>query len=440
MRERAGCADIQDPWQDDSCDERPVPPHGTGSQAHYQYAEVPRGDATEVTFPGKGPARALGFIGTFCRRRSLLPPVILILLLVSNCATVFADSSWEKILSDPRLERARHIAGEDDEGAVKLLEAVIRENPHTQLAGAAKLEIAHMMADAQDKPGALRIIEEIIAEMPDTPIAFLSEDLAIDLRRFPLYDPSAWVHETDLLIRKIGGKPYRYILNRVPGLETLLSERDGQERVQFRAPVPFLSDEDQRSLLEYFYLAIACDLFSQSQAGHHFGFDRVKVRAALKMLHFMRENFSGAGLYDITNYALWTHGFNGKSEFPPDKTPPRIRKFWPDSRHTVGDRSVITILTDDGDIREDQINVAGIQLEVDGNDVTRHMGIQTSYDLSARFDVVFEKMRLTYQPPLPLSPGPHSVHVRIPDYAKNVIDSTWTFTVRTRHDLLRGRP
>jgi hypothetical protein len=157
-------------------------------------------------------------------------------------------------------------------------------------------------------------------------------------------------------------------------------------------------------------------------------------RDSLNILTYVRDSLPELYGSDITRMlhevVLEMSGQAGSVEFPEDRAPPRVVKVKPDG--VTGGRSDIVAKMNDGPISESQIALDSLQLDLDGTRVTPAVFTKTSRSPKSGPNRVFQKTKLRYRPPHPLSPGVHQVSLRIADLAGNQVEKSWSFEVRTQ--------
>jgi hypothetical protein len=350
--------------------------------------------------------------------------------------------------SDPQLKEARMLRGNGyfDE-AENLLKEIVHKHSGSPLAAAAQLELADLELEMNHEQEATRLTEEVVEQYADTPVGIQAANYLVGLTCYHATPEVRLEHDNRIIVH-IGGPPVQTIL-------TEMARRDNAHdndhdsfainRNHFRS-VHFLEPQMQQYLLSDFYYGIAAEWLSLANDPGRDpevpapGYYEPKTVAPFRLCHFVRENFPQASeLLDLdligllTDIVLSNNKVFDHTDFPKDKNPPEIQALSPAPGESIQDeRPQITVSLDDGDIRASQIDIPAIEFTLDGVDLTERMAIRTSYDTSARFDVVFERMRLGCRPATALKPGVHTVSLKVPDHDGNVSEKTWTFIVCAR--------
>lgn len=300
--------------------------------------------------------------------------------------------------------------GQTREGVQKFREIAAR-NPGTTLGAMSLFRVAF---SAETPVEQRATYQAIIVGYPrsrfeiDARVALALMDYPEELPRLRAYDGIA---------QAFGG----------PSLQELLGN---QSRTQVVRKLRSLPPEIQDGLAEL-YPTMGAIL----QNGLH------REEDALRMAMFVREAFingaTSARAASTISYILTIRKF-GESAFrgAPTPVPPRepevtIRS--PKSDHQTGPRPKIRVVCTVEDYRQLGINVGGLQLKLDGQDLRPVLEVRTKYDTSLKPNRPYERMLLIARPPQRLSPGRHTITLEVPG-GNSVARRTWSFRVSRDRD------
>jgi hypothetical protein len=352
--------------------------------------------------------------------------------------------------NDPRLKEADRLlaSGFYAEADKTLQEIITNETPGSLVGGAARMARAKVEYEQGHLASATQIVQEVVDRYPETALGLLAKASLNSLKYADDSDEVRLQHD-DALILEAGGIPIGEALRQMNSRYKARYDGGDDARMPSRqlfTRVPYLNEEVQSYLLSDFYYEVAAmwlGLASPTVPTDKVAaaeYDPMKVVNPFRLFHFVRETFPQTSetidqdvIFNIQDVILTAHHILDRSAFPEDVVAPQVRQTAPSNGAFVWDsHPEIQGFLDDGDIRSSQIDIPAIEFTLDGVDLTERMAIRTTYDTSARFDVVFERMRLGYRPATALKPGAHAVSLKVPDHDGNVSEKTWTFIVCAR--------
>lgn len=304
--------------------------------------------------------------------------------------------------------------------AVTLLQQVSQANPGTQFDAEAQLLLAFSYGGPLGQlDNARQTYLQVATQFANAPQGFTAQVNLLDIQLLEDGIPfTDYLKGLDALIARAGG----------PSLAVLETGRNPALQ-----PVSFLTSDAQLRVLASLYIVAAGRLVRRPDPESTPQLFRQALNIETYALSHMG-TFAGASLGEMMHEDVLTlAGQLGKaSSFPPDQTPPRIRQVHPN--HSAGPHSDITAMLNDGNISESQINLASLKLMVDGTDVTSQvaLSVRTSRQVKLGRGQIFQKIKVRYRPPQPLSIGIHTVDLTVSDLAGNAADKSWSFNVHPR--------
>ena len=159
----------------------------------------------------------------------------------------------------------------------------------------------------------------------------------------------------------------------------------------------------------------------------------------LKLAIFVRNKFPKFTLENTMTSIKFDTGIITQLYFygVEDTLPPEIRGISTHDGLTIGNRQPkIEFELTDGDVTQNQVDLRKLVFTLDGNDLTDDMQVRSHINTSGKYDKkdprkhTFERLRIWYVPPAPLSPGKHTVYIKAVDSADNASEKAWSFTVK----------
>lgn len=161
----------------------------------------------------------------------------------------------------------------------------------------------------------------------------------------------------------------------------------------------------------------------------------------LNLVRFLRESFPfSTTVSSVGDYCQQLQ------EGPPtvpglESIPPQVRVVSPRPSQTRSTRPRFRIETVVGDFRYGQVDLARLELTVDGIDLKPHLRVTTRLKRHPKLNKPIERLRLEGRLPTNLAPGEHKVHLLVPaegfSAPGGVVAATtldWTFRVQSQHD------
>jgi hypothetical protein len=279
----------------------------------------------------------------------------------------------------------------------------------TEMGAAALLWMADPNIGAQNKEKIIQTFDEIIRDYPNTKYWFIARIFKNDLTHLNKTQIDSLLQEKSKIIESVGGA----------GIFDIINGKDNDfdlDRVQIQ----------YRDDLANVYMTTA----------FKYNYDKHEPDQAIRIYLFIHENFPKFAwedpLFEIREIILkQKFGINPFQKIPRDKSNPIIRPIAPHEDLEIGEtKPKIEIELEDGDISQSQVELAKLVFTLDGRDLTNDMKVKSQLNTSGQLGPTFEKLRISYRPPTPLSIGFHTVYVKAYDVFKHSSEKTWRFYVK----------
>lgn len=301
--------------------------------------------------------------------------------------------------------------GEFEKGIQKYRQVQLT-NPGTALAMRCQQQIARAFLHSGKTAEALNEYDSIAANYPGTSAALGAKADSIYIRHFHK-NSDLWLKKTDDLIVETGGISYKDVLK-------------GNVPFDSRSRIP----NNVRQEVAHMYGIIGSHLSDDRFLSP----DKLRYDATLIIYKFVREEFPDY-VGEIDQQMFYTicdrEGIKDRRHFPRDKFPPKIRPIAPHEDLEIGEtRPKIEVELEDGDFSQQQVNILRTNFVLDGKSIKDEMKVKSQLNTCGKLGPTFEKLRLSYRPPTPLSVGWHTVYVKAYDNGNLVSEKTWRFYVK----------
>lgn len=301
-----------------------------------------------------------------------------------------ANSHYEPFTPTQEFMDAWHLAelGQRPE-AVQAFQRIAEAHPGTSL-GARSLFKAAYFTPEDDQAAA--IYRSIVAQYPNSRFA-LQANLLIISDQYAYSQTQQFVEAVDQLAQSFGAPSLRDISR-------------GNSRLT--AQVHSLPTEIQQGLIP---------VYSEMHGGLSLWLRRYDE--ALALATFCRETFSfdrdaNSFFLGAIEHDLMLKRFGNITSYDFVRTDPVVRIKSPKPGQAKGPRPRIRIKMFTGDYKHAQVDVAKIQLALDGQDIKPHARIRSKINTSMKIDKTFERLLLTVRPLAPLTKGPHTLSITVP--------------------------
>lgn len=342
------------------------------------------------------------------RRRYLVARVVALLFVLQYAAGQEEASRYGPFVPTPEYRRAFRLVDEGDraEGA-RLFREIAAQNPGTALGAESLFQAAYWSETASLRQAAyLAIIEGY-------PGSSYEVHARKCLAQIDHPGGSARLQAYDQLAQHFGGPALREILKRGDKNQVVSQFRRLPQEIQGGLVTIYVGIQDILHLtLRRKEDALQVALFNRQA----FVFDEVASQQAQ------------SDIYGILSEIKFGHpGSYAHLPSPPPQKP-TVRVRYPRQGQRTGPRPRIRVECTVGDYRLSQVNLGTLEFTLDGQSLKPLMEVRSKIDTSLKLEQPFERLRLSARPAQPLSPGTHTILLRVPGGNSETLLS-WTFVV-----------